>query len=415
VWRLHDQVPAIGALSPALLATVLGMGVYVMDRDPRRAVTRLRSPILPYVIALPVLFVLTVPTSLWPTRSVEFLYQDYGMTLVFAALTALAIRSRRDVEWFALLHVVGATLYSAFVLLRGTVRADGRIAGLRYYDANDLGFVLVITLPFAVYFLRREARPWMRWAATLALAILSLTVVKTGSRGAFLGFVVVTGYILFHFTAIRRRTRIFAAVAGVAVMAVVGSEAYWTRIQTLLRPQEDYNYSDNNLAGRKAVWKRGLGYMVRRPLLGVGVRNYSQAEGMLSDVGTQRAAMGLGFKWSAAHNSFIELGAENGIPALIVFVSAIVVSIKTMRRLRPPRAPPGTPTSPDAALGQALIGALLGYCAAGFFLSQAYSAYLYSLFGMALGLSKLHPEAAAAPRRTAARTRSPTAPARGVA
>lgn len=389
VWRVQDQFPLLGKASPALLATGAGVVLYMFNTDRRRALGQLRSPIVPYLIWIPILMVLTIPGSLWPGNSVRFLYQDFGLTLTFAALTALAIRSRRDVERFALLHIFGAMLYCVIVLSRGRVTFDGRIAGLRYYDANDLGLILVMTLPLTVYFLRKETRTWERWVALAALGLLVLSVVKTGSRGAFIGFVVVMGYILFQFKAIKKRTRITAAVVGVVVMGVVGSEAYWTRIHTLLRPQEDYNASDNNLAGRKAVWKRGLGYMAKRPLLGVGVRCYSQAEGMLSEVGIARAAQGLGFKWSAAHNSFIEMGAENGIPALVLFITAIAVSIRTLVRIRK-RAPPGSPITADAALGQALIGALLGYCVSGFFLSQAYSAYLYSLFGMAIGLSKLH-------------------------
>lgn len=394
-WRIQDLFPVIGKASPALLATLVGITLYGLDADSRRRPNRLRSPVLRWLVILVALMLLSIPGSLWVGQSVRFMYEDFAFTIVLVALMALAVRTRRDVEWYAGLHVVGALFYSVVLLTRGKVGSDGRIGGLRYYDANDLGLVLVCTLPLAVYFLRREVRPWLRLTALLALALLALTIVKTGSRGAFLGFVAVMVYILFQFHAIKKRTRITAAVAGVGVMLAVGSEAYWLQIQTLLRPQEDYNMSENNLAGRSAVWKRGMGYMFQNPMLGVGVRCFSQAEGMLSEAGQQQAASGRGFKWSAAHNSFVEIGAENGIPALIVFVTAIVVSIKTMNGLRK-RLPRGAPVSADAALGQAIVGSLIGFCVSGFFLSHGYSAYLYSLFGMAIGLSKLHPRAAPA-------------------
>jgi F0F1-type ATP synthase assembly protein I len=62
-------------------------------------------------------------------------------------------------------------------------------------------------------------------------------------------------------------------------------------------------------------------------------------------------------------------------------------------------------THADAALGHALAGAVIGFAVAGFFLSQAYSMYLYTILGMILGFAKLELNAAAplgqpAPPRT---------------
>src|SRR5574341_1726816 len=413
VWRVQDLFPAFGTLSPALLATIVAIVVWFFDADPRRRLDHLRSPVLTLVLVLVVLMILSVPGGMWPGNSVRFLYKDFGLTFMFMLLVATSIRGSKDLEWFAQLHLFGAGLYSAVVLLRYQVKADGRLGGLRYYDANDLAMVLVCTLPFAVYFLRKAVKPWLRVAGFAGLGLLVLTIVKTGSRGGFLGLVVVMGYILFQFRAISKKARFLAGLAGVVVVMVVGSEKYWERIQSLTRPQEDYNWSENNLAGRGAIWKRGLTYMVRRPLFGVGVRCFPQAEGMLADVSAERARENKGFKWSAPHNSFVEIGAEVGLPALMVFVAIFVTSIKTLARLKP-RPPTVTPEAmADGALAQALIGSLLGYVTSGFFLSQGYSAFLYTLLGMIIGLSKLHPEIVRAAARATGRTRrrSPLPPA----
>jgi O-antigen ligase len=390
VWRVQDLFPTLGRLSPALLTTGVALAAWVLNADPRRRLRHLNTTTMRLVLVFVALMLLSVPGSIWQGNSVRFLYQDFGLTFVFMVLVAASIRARRDVEWFALAHVLGATLYSAVVLTRGKIDADGRLGGLSYYDANDLAMVLVCTLPMTVYFLRREIKTWRRLAAFAALLLLTLTIVKTGSRGGFLGLIVAMGYILFRYRAIKPMTRFAAVLAGGLVLMAIGSESYWQRIQTMLRPEEDYNWSDNNLSGRKAVWMRGLGYMAQRPLLGVGVRNFGQAEGTISQMAADMRAINRGFKWSAPHNSFVEVGAEVGVPALIVFVALLIASIRAMARLRPRRGVADPDAAGDAALGQALIGSLIAYMVSGFFLTQAFSAYLYCLLAMVIGLSKLH-------------------------
>ena len=47
--------------------------------------------------------------------------------------------------------------------------------------------------------------------------------------------------------------------------------------------------------------------------------------------------------------------------------------------------------APELALSQALTATLIAYCIGGFFLSQAFSAFLYSILGMVVGLAKITP------------------------
>lgn len=417
IWRVQDLFRVIGRFSPALVATGVGLLLWFFDRDPRRQFRYVLTPTMKLILTLVAFMLFSVPTSLWPGNSVAFLSQDFGLTFLFMMMVAISIRGLRDVEWFAMLNVIGAALYSIVVLLKHKVTSDGRLSGLAYYDANDLGLVLVCTLPLTVYFLRNAVKPWTRIIGLACFTVVMLTIVKTGSRGAFLGLIATMGYIVFQYQAIKKSTRIGAAVAGVLIVAAVGSEAYWTRIQTLVRPEEDYNVSENNLSGRMAIWKRGVGYMAQRPIFGVGVRCFSQAEGMLSSVGVSRAQSAQGFKWSVAHNSFVEVGAELGIIALAIFIATLVRSMRLMKRLQRRAATMGDVSAADAALAQALIGSLLGYMVSGFFLSQGYSAYLYTLLGMVVGMTKIHARVlapAATPLRPGQRVRA-VPPADGVA
>ena len=55
------------------------------------------------------------------------------------------------------------------------------------------------------------------------------------------------------------------------------------------------------------------------------------AEGKLSPFAA-RQQLGIGVRWSAAHNSFIQVGAELGIPGLVLFLGIIASAFGALRR-----------------------------------------------------------------------------------
>jgi O-antigen ligase len=186
-------------------------------------------------------------------------------------------------------------------------------------------------------------------------------------------------YIVVAFRSIPARLRQSAVVLGIVVLTVFGSSTYWNMMSTILHPAKDYNMTAD--AGRKAIWKRGIGYMFARPVLGVGASAFEQAEGTFSSISRQYASENRGLKWSAAHNSFVQVGAELGVGGLILFVVMIGTSLSHLARIRPL-----TDTDPfigpaDAAFAQTLTASLIGFCVAGFFVSAAFFSLLYALIG----------------------------------
>jgi O-antigen ligase len=136
--------------------------------------------------------------------------------------------------------------------------------------------------------------------------------------------------------------------------------------------------------------------MVSDPLTGVGARAFPVAEGTLSPLAV-RQEYGIGLKWSAAHNSFVQIGAELGILGLIAFVAAIGTALRSLSRVANRSTHSGA-----VSLARALSASLVGYCAAGFFLSQAYGSGLYLLLALAIALAAIAPAipvTAVAPRR----------------
>ncbi|HEU4642461.1 MAG TPA: O-antigen ligase family protein [Gemmatimonadaceae bacterium] len=387
VWRLQDAFPILGRIKLPILALLLALGYFVTARHPWRKANKLRSPIVTLVLGLLLVMIIGIPTSLWRGHSAQFVLKEHIPNILFMLCMAASIRSVRDVEWFAKLNLYGALMYATIVNLFFHVGPDGRLGDLVYYDANDFALVMVATVPFAVYWLRPGNTMRRRLFGLLALGMFMLALVKSGSRGGFLGFIAVMLYVLLRYRAIPSRLRLLAAIAGVGLVAVLGTDKYWNQMSTILHPQSDYNWSDQE--GRIEVWKRGVGYVVHNPVLGVGVGSYPVAEGTLSEIGRQLQARGKGFKWSVAHNSFLETAAELGIPGLLLFIGIFAVTIRTMARIRPGRYFGPLVGKRETALSQMLTGSFVGYSVAGFFVSAEYFSYLFFLLGLAVGLDKV--------------------------
>ena len=387
VWRIQDAFPILGKLQLPLLGLGLATVFFITTRHPWRRANRIRGPIVYLTLGLWALMLIGVPTSLWPGHSLTFAMKTYLSNLLFMGLTAASVRSIRDVEWYATVNLYGGLFYAMMVNVFFRVGSDGRLGSLVYYDANDFALVMVATVPFAVYLLKYGQKGMRRAIGLLALGLIMLALVKSGSRGGFLGMIAVMLYILLRYKAIPSTTRLFVAVAGILLAILIGSDKYWEQMGTILHPTSDYNWSDPQ--GRREVWKRGVTYVEHNPVLGLGVGAYPIAEGTLSDVSQARAEAGRGFKWSVAHNSFLETAAELGIPGLIIFVGLFVASFRLLRRVRPGGIYGPGISKRETALSQMLIGSLFGFAISGIFVSAEYFSYLYFLLGMVIGLDKV--------------------------
>jgi O-antigen ligase len=379
VSRIHQLFPILGALHPALVASIVATALLTLDpRCARRigAVGRLGP-----VRWLGLLFLwaaLTIPFALWPGRAFSVVTDDLGKAVAMVVVLVAAVRSMADVERLVATLVAGTVTYAAVVVARFDITTTGdRLSSLYYYDANDFALLIVVTLPFALYMVRFARSTALRIGALLGVALLCTAFVRTGSRGGFLALLVVVVLLVTGFTAINWRWRLGLAAALATGIAVASSTEFWTRMGTITSSESDYNRTDDE--GRLKVWRRGVGYMLQRPLTGVGAGNFPIAEGTLSPL-AERQERSVGVKWSAAHNTFVQVAAELGVPGLACFLAAIGGTFRRVRRVA--RRATGTR---ERALAQASAIALLGFSTGAIFLSFAYADILYVL--LALGLA----------------------------
>jgi len=383
VWRIHDLFPVLAVHGVPILATVTAVALFALSNDVWRRVSSLNHPIVRAALGIVLLVALSVPGSLYPGASASFLLKDYLRSVILMVLVAASIRGLSDVRRFAWLQLAGVTLLSAVVVARAQMGADGRLRDVAYYDVNDLALLIVCTLPLVLYLWRKPAGPWSRALLAAATVFLMVALGKTGSRGGFLGLVTVGGYLLLRLRGVSTLQRVATVALLAILLSTLASDKYFERMGTMLHLSQDYNWSGKSETGRLAIWRRGLGYMIDHPFLGVGAAAFPVAEGTLAPEAQEQRRYGRGFKWSAAHNSFVQIGAELGVGGLVLFVALLAAAFRTLGRLRRAQAPE------IGVIAQIFTASLVAFVVTACFLSQAYSAYLYTLLGMILGLARI--------------------------
>jgi O-antigen ligase len=389
IGRAHQHYGFIGALQPALLLFGAGAAYAVLSPGSVRW-QNLWSTWPPRVVAaLGLLACLSVPFALSMGTAGSFMIDAFSKVLLTFFLLVVAIRGPRDLYLFVWAYVLGCgflvylSIFTFAMQYAGTIQ---RLGGLYFYDSNDLGVVLTAGIPLCLVLLQNSGKIGKATSGLILLGI-GASLARSGSRGGFLGLLAVgiaLFFLLRNVSVLKRVGAVVVLAAGLFAMAPAG---YWSQMESMTEPTDDYNWTSPY--GRKAVAERGMNYMLDHPVVGVGVGNFQRAEGLLAEESIVRAQSNLPYRWSAAHNSFVQAGAELGIPGLLLFCSLVFGSILGMARLRKrlPRSwgRRGGEHGFLYDLATYLPVSMVGFAVAGFFVSFAYHDVLYVLIVFVTG------------------------------
>ena len=320
-------------------------------------------------------------------NSAHYIIDSYSKSFVLALLLVTSFRGIADLRrtiWALVLGGVVLAILAIFVV--GISKRVGAIT----WDANDVGLIMVMSLPFLLLFAQTGDRS-VKTFALVGVALAVATVIISGSRGAFLGMVAVGLSTLFFLPGVSTARRVAVVTAVGVAMVVFAPGSYWESIRRMTQPDLDYNWEGSG--GRKEVAKRGVDYMLNYPVFGVGMNNFSVAEGTISPLARRYAGTNVGIKWSAPHNSWVQAGAETGIPGLLVWVALTVGSavsvVKLRRRLPKSWLNNGTPDQRFMYLAALYLPiAFGGFLVCATFLSWAWNDPGYLLIAIAFGLHR---------------------------
>lgn len=264
---------------------------------------------------------------------------------LFVVLTAFAgdYRTLKRVVWVLSI----ACAVAGALAIRNLLTGFATRATPSYGDANDLAYILSTTLPLTLWLLR--GRGLQRLFVLGLVAVISLADVLTFSRGAAFGL----GCALV-WLAVTRRRQIRAALAPLILVAVlVGVVAVVQPARLTTAVTQKAAVAGVNISQRFGAWRSAFELIVAHPLLGVGPGNFQFQSAAVDGRPPTNADP------TVVHDTYLDVGAELGLPALALLVAYLVTSFERLRLVMRQRVgPPSFAVAVAAALIVAIMSAL---------------------------------------------------------
>jgi len=364
-WAYMPNAPVSMAVASA---TLVGYAIFELTRRAPQLMPNALLLLLWAQISLAALFAHS--TDVAQGKWIEF-----TKTILIALLMTAMVDSEKRARWL-LLGTVGAIGFLAFRSNLGILLAGGQTRifgpGGAFEDNNDYALLLDVAAPIALYAGRGEINRWLKRGCYALSAMMMITVLFTLSRGGFLGLCVI---------ALCLAAKSKYKVTGLLAVLLIGSISFALlpgQIAERVGSIRTASATDQSAQMRFDSWWVSLQIIGDHPLLGVGPRNmlglysrYLQTENV-----------------RVAHNSFLQMAVDAGLPALLLFLGVIVLSYLRLRRTRQilkTRAP----DSRLIAYSHGLDIALFAYFVSGNFLSRHDLELVYEVFALATSFSLL--------------------------
>jgi probable O-glycosylation ligase (exosortase A-associated) len=259
-------------------------------------------------------------------------YVEYCKIVGVALFTTGVVRNR---EYLRILVYVVALSFGFFGVKNGLAFVLSGFhmeiiqgPGGMLTDRNDFALALCMGMPMLLHLGLSERRPLLRRVLLAIVPLTALTVISTHSRGGFLAM-----GVMFLVVVWRSRNRVagftlLVVLAGAAWLAA--PESYKERISTIGSYEQD-----SSARGRLEAWKVAGNMIAANPLLGVGFAKFQQNfkaydPNWVTDPSGDPEERGT----RVAHNSYLQIWAECGTPAYLLYMTLILLTLRDLWLVR---------------------------------------------------------------------------------
>ena len=371
ISRFHMHLKILATLRVPLLLGGIGLLLSLASTEYWKPRELFGHYVMKGVVLIFAIGIIGIPFSIYGSRSLEFLRQDFLTTVLAGVMAGVVSRTPSGARAMIKTIALGAIVACMLAVALGRHDNEGRLTGGYMYDPNDIALVANIAIPLVVWW-ALSPRERFGKITLAAIPLFIYVIIRSDSRGGFLALcATAVGFMVLGFRNVAPRLKVVSWLLPAALLVGIPfmPSSYLDRIRSIWA-EDDYNVT--SYSGRKNLWRRGMYYAFTHPLTGVGLENFRTAEGR--DL-AREATPGRGIKWSAPHNSWVQIFAELGLIAGTVFsLLFIVAPYKLIRAYR-------RNVSTD------LIAPMLGitiitFVVAAFFLSWGYYDLTYILLAL---------------------------------
>jgi O-antigen ligase len=349
--RPQEGIAQLEAIHVERLFAVLAILGWGLQAGVRRAPVTFSRGVAGWLVAYVVVCFCSIFTSLWKLAAVDAWIELLKAVVLFFLISQLVDSPRRLIvilAVFALGHLwmAGESIrlyysegydYMRMGILRATTSSVSR------GDPNSLAASLLLAVCLGIYTIRSRAGVFWRLMWFCVICAGGFVVVLTGSRAAMSAAL----FMLFY---VWLRSRKKLVVAACAVIVVAG---VWLAmpLQYKDRFMTTFDFERNPSAGESARGRItglrvGAQMFLDRPLLGVGVGNFSVAHAMRYSSPDYRS-------WLQAHNLLAQVAGETGLLGVIAFAGFVIASMRLAGRLSTPPRPVPVVRSNGGAVSRA--------------------------------------------------------------
>jgi O-antigen ligase len=256
------------------------------------------------------------------------IWVGYVTPIVVFGLAAWSVRSVAHLQ-----TVVAVVLLSAIVpiviglvqLATGVVSTSKGFPAIQgpFIHANGFGFYLMIVVLLGLVAFMETRRTALRVALGIGLALALFCLLNTYARAAWIGLALA----VFLLVVLEYRHLVVGIGLGVLVLALA-VPTVTTNISERFADLSPSSYASSSFDWRTENWSRMSEYAFDQPLTGHGLGSYlplSQAEFGVFDYLFREG--GKKSQEVYAHNDYLDLAVEIGIPGLLLYIAVFVALI----------------------------------------------------------------------------------------
>ena len=278
--------------------------------------------ILVFTIVLGFAAIQSLPQSM--SQAWSHVLSIISLFITVLALVTSHIRLNRT-----LLIAIGAAGFASLYTIRqqqhqGALYGDFRAGGMSG-DPNYYAMLVGLWGPLAFLWVFSRRPLWERlFCCGCLLAILAGYTVAA-SRGGFIGLAAASLYLIFRSTHRARNFLMVGMLSGPVVLAL-----FFVPSSPLYRFTHPTGGDQFSSQARLISWKCGIRMVEAHPLTGVGLHNFQavvlqyQDPSWLTEMNNYQPVTYI------AHNTYIELASEAGLPGLLFFLVVLGTTFRSL-------------------------------------------------------------------------------------
>ncbi len=357
--RPEDWFPLLKYIPCAKVTAILAMwGLFTALGKTKRTFKDVPKEGRLLLILIGLFFVAGALSPIWRGGAINHTI-DFSKVWIAWMLTFLLITDFSRLRQIIQIQAASVAVIATVSIIKGhsQPRLAGVIGGV-YSNPNDLAFAMVLTIPFALAFLLTSKGIVRRILWSLSILVMMAAMFLTASRAGFLNLLITGTVTLWHFGIKGKRPMLIAGVvlSGALLLGLAGGKLY-DRFQALGGDSTTDESAYGSYVDRMYLMERAVDGMIHYPLFGLGANNF----------------LTYSLIWHEVHMTYLQVGVEGGIPALIVYLMFFRCGFKNLKIMRKASGLDTHTVLFVGALHSTLVGFVVGAC----FAPEAYQFFPY--------------------------------------